>query len=371
MIIYNSTHKSVSVSIKPVFTEPPGPSGPHSGPLYRIVLPKDLVCNDGTEAVYYRSYAPADSPNADKWIIEFEGGGSCGAAEACALRWEERPQDMTTKSEQEEYFDLDGGLINEYEMYNPHFWNYNRVRAHYCSSDSWLGQQDYRNTGGFAYLGAKIALGIVDDLMLDPAFKSSSVFLFTGISVGGVGILNLADYIDERFATTAGFNAKERYFISDCGWDLADWACYGDDCATDGPSGSLTLYRAHNPLLNAGCLAAGMTWQCYWPEYMYKYILAAPKFLIAQQMYDSQQLPWTGKLQPGKWDDDKMAWALARTEVLLASFAEMKVTNLFSSNCRSHGQCFTIAALFVYLSVLFRSMSDLFNLGLTVFLSVL
>jgi hypothetical protein len=55
-----------------------GPSGPESGPLYRIELPPPLVCNDNTTAVYYRAYAPEDSPNAKRWIVEFEGGGSCG-----------------------------------------------------------------------------------------------------------------------------------------------------------------------------------------------------------------------------------------------------------------------------------------------------
>ena len=98
--------------------------GPESGPLYRVVLPEHLVCNDNTEAVYYRSYAPEGSPNADKWIIEFEGGGSCGGINSCNSRWNSRPNDMTTKTEEEDYFDTSGGLINSYEVRNPLFWNW-------------------------------------------------------------------------------------------------------------------------------------------------------------------------------------------------------------------------------------------------------
>jgi len=102
--------------------------------------------------------------------------------QSCNNRWKTRKADMSTKTEESDYFDTSGGLINSYQESNPLFWNYNRVRAHYCSSDSWLGRIEFNATGWmWAFQGANIALGIVDDLMKDPEFKQAESVVFSGI----------------------------------------------------------------------------------------------------------------------------------------------------------------------------------------------
>ena len=42
--------------------------------------------------------------------------------------------------------------------------------------------------------------------------------------------MNLADYIEDKYKENPTFQDKETYYISDCGWDLLDWGCYGDEC---------------------------------------------------------------------------------------------------------------------------------------------
>ena len=40
-------------------------------------ISKGARCLDGSPAGYYVKRAPAESPNADKWIVFLEGGGLC------------------------------------------------------------------------------------------------------------------------------------------------------------------------------------------------------------------------------------------------------------------------------------------------------
>jgi len=267
---------------------------------------------------------------------------------------------MSTKTEESDYFDTSGGLINSYQESNPLFWNYNRVRAHYCSSflvgydkknfvskldvqllNVWscffrAGRIEFNATGWmWAFQGANIALGIVDDLMKDPEFKQAESVVFSGISVGGVGILNLADYIDEKFKANPEFQHIQVYYFSDCGWNLMDWGCYGDEC-TGEVSNTKALYRAHKPLLNEHCWDYNYTWLCYWPEMFYSFIEAKDRLMVTQQMYDSQQLPWAGKKAPSAWDEGQTEWAMMRADAILDSMADQGVTNAFVSSCRNH-----------------------------------
>ena len=64
-----------------------------SGDLQKIVLnAPGAVCNDGTPAIMYVRPARVgatepDGPSANRWLIHFEGGGTCTTFEECGVRW--------------------------------------------------------------------------------------------------------------------------------------------------------------------------------------------------------------------------------------------------------------------------------------------
>lgn len=184
---------------------------------------------------------------------------------------------------------------------------------------------------GYSFTGAINAFAMLDKLGQDPLFTSASTILFNGVSVGGTGILNLADAFDEYVESVNP--QSDRFYISDCGWTLQKWMCMGDDCSD---ASTIGLYQHHDPFLNAGCADAGLGSKCYYPEEMFHYIQVRDRFVVAQQMYDSQMMPWAGIRKVAAWDDDTIEWCYERTEALIQSYEEQGVTNVFTSNCRTH-----------------------------------
>ena len=49
-------------------------------------ISKGARCLDGSPAGYYVKRAPAESPNADKWVVFLEGGGLCVEPFDCKSR---------------------------------------------------------------------------------------------------------------------------------------------------------------------------------------------------------------------------------------------------------------------------------------------
>ncbi|MEM7355996.1 MAG: pectin acetylesterase-family hydrolase [Acidobacteriota bacterium] len=127
----------------------------------------DAMCNDGSPAVFYFAAAPAGSINADNWVIQLEGGGSClsaqdedGLHQDCMDRWTGRgpdrldyPRKMSTDLDGDGVVDLaflplEGrvpGLLGAASVVTDPTDNggadaWNRLYLNYCSSDLWRGR---------------------------------------------------------------------------------------------------------------------------------------------------------------------------------------------------------------------------------------
>ncbi len=127
----------------------------------------NAVCNDGSPAVFYFAPAPINSMNADKWVVQLEGGGGCldavdeaGLHQDCMDRWTGRgpdlldfPRKMSTDLDRNGVTDLaflpfEGripGLLGVNTVVTDPTQNgggdaWNRIFINYCSSDLWQGQ---------------------------------------------------------------------------------------------------------------------------------------------------------------------------------------------------------------------------------------
>ena len=100
----------------------------------------EALCNDGTRAVIYIR-ASTGGTNAGRWVFYQQGGGGCGTAGSCAIRYcgaqkytkakmSTRWTPMVANTDNQGLFDRDG--------INP-FGEANGVLMYYCSSDSWSG----------------------------------------------------------------------------------------------------------------------------------------------------------------------------------------------------------------------------------------
>lgn len=132
-----------------------------------LALFPEAVCNDGSPAVFYFAEAPAGSINADKWVVQLEGGGGCleavdedGLHQDCMDRWTGRgpdlldfPRKMSTDLDSNGVADpiflpFEGrfsGLLGPDSVVTDPTLNggldaWNRIFINYCSSDLWIGQ---------------------------------------------------------------------------------------------------------------------------------------------------------------------------------------------------------------------------------------
>ncbi|MEQ8458640.1 MAG: pectin acetylesterase-family hydrolase [Sandaracinaceae bacterium] len=184
----------------------------------------DALCNDGTGGVFFVRRATR-AEDADRWIVQLLGGGTCQDGQSCANRFcasgsaigalkmssREAPTRGTT-----------GEGISSMRADNP-FATWNHVVIWYCSSDAWSGtardvalEADHPERPGepvryrLHFLGSEIFDAVVDTLRAAPfSYRDASgddvvmpdldearTVLLAGASAGSGGVRNQID----RFA---------------------------------------------------------------------------------------------------------------------------------------------------------------------------
>jgi hypothetical protein len=228
--------------------------------LNRHAVGDGFVCNDGTPAVYF--LRKSTDPKENRWILRFEGGGNCATFETCASRWATRSKDMTTLWQEQLWLDEEGGALCADPELNSRYYNWNHIYAHYCSSDSWMGTvalNDPDNELDWAFLGNKIMNEILEQALSQHGMDKASVILTTGMSVGAEGVYNYVDRHYDLYKKRAP--DAEAYFVADAGWMLYNWNFGMSEIGTQGKD----QFYAHKPSMDENCLAAGYTWECYYP----------------------------------------------------------------------------------------------------------
>lgn len=197
----------------------------------------NATCNDGSVARYYVRKT-TKAAYRKKWLIVFQGGGSCFSNASCLERW----NDLDGTSQPIGSHDNmvgDGGAANMSDfdhqgildedgnspltlLANP-FRHFNKIHVHYCSSDTWKGRGGQQTMTGLdanglplempiVFNGAHIAEAVVDivkkgkvdsgggGVTFDPRYRpddaNSEVVLY-GQSAGAGG---LASHLDQLAA---------------------------------------------------------------------------------------------------------------------------------------------------------------------------
>ncbi len=190
--------------------------------LHKVTLTNpDAVCNDGTRAVIYIR-ASTGGTNAGRWVFYQQGGGGCGTAGSCAIRYcgaqkytkakmSTRWTPMVANTDNQGLFDRDG--------INP-FGEANGVLMYYCSSDSWSGTKsdtilenpnDPTQRYRIHFRGHTIVQAALDQLLAGPVtsddgavtlprLTAASLVVWSGTSAGGAGAEYNLDYVAGRLA---------------------------------------------------------------------------------------------------------------------------------------------------------------------------
>lgn len=336
----------------------------------------DAVCNDGTAAVmYFRPFV--DESNRNKWVIQLQGGGSCGSPDECAKRWCSADTNfgmtqMTANVAPPLGIKGQGILVRASDGpsagVNPHD-GYNHVFLRYCSSDSWTGTA--RDSTFEAphpvtsvptrmrvnFLGAKIFDAAISTLRQDgvpalrytsgsqtitmPDLDDANEILFAGASAGGAGVTNNIDrlrgLLRSNNSTCSGSSCPLVFrglIDSHFGPSLLDLDFSRvSTCVNFGVCTPETYLRAvqtsgqgllWKPRLDQSCLdiltPLGTNWRCYDDTYIIRNHLSTPFFVrmgLTDELVGTTQIE-AGFGLPGQPAFTTLTWAQKVRADLLA-----------------------------------------------------
>jgi hypothetical protein len=156
------------------------------------------LCNDGTTPAFW--YRQGSGSGINTWVFWMEGGGFCDSQASCQLR--------TTKSQAATTLTSNGfttspgeGIQSPAVMVNPVLDNANQVLLHYCSSDTWVGNQagngqpfDPNDSTTWNFEGRRIAVAQIQSVYeLAPSLASATKVIIGGTSSGGIGAVDIAN----------------------------------------------------------------------------------------------------------------------------------------------------------------------------------
>lgn len=176
----------------------------------QYVSDPSVKCNDGSRPAYF--VGPGDPRT---WLIWLDGGFGCATEEDCNERAEIAPFLMTSTT-QPETLELEGIFASDPEN-NRVFHGATKVLIHYCSSDSWLGDNSEPALGGRWFHGQRILTVVMRELA-EYGLSNADLVVLGGASAGGRGALYNLDRVCGSLpnpkTTCRGY--------SDGGWWVAD-----------------------------------------------------------------------------------------------------------------------------------------------------
>ncbi len=245
---------------------------------------RNAICNDGSPAIYY--VRRGAGCGAKRWLVAFEGGGSCSTIEECRIRPTKYKSSIGADSTSKF-----AGMLSNNAALNPDFFSANTVFVNYCSSDYWMGTQPASAaTDNLAFRGHDIVRAVMEDLNTEgvtgaPVLSSADDIVIAGSSAGGLGVLGNID------AIAAGLPGKRVRAVVDAGW-IADIKAF----APDGENGISTAaafdmaftYWKATPDESCAAAAGGAAGKCGIGALLFP-ALSVPLF-VHQDLKDPVQL---------------------------------------------------------------------------------
>jgi hypothetical protein len=157
------------------------------------------LCVDGTLPAYW--YRPGTGSGINEWVIWFGGGGACDSQADCAVYISKNGSPVLVSSNG--FGPTSGkGITSAASSTNPALYNANMIYLHYCSADTWVGNQlgvgpyNPNDSSTWNFEGRRNAVAFIESLMeAYPGLNTASQIILGGDSSGGVGVTEVANDI--------------------------------------------------------------------------------------------------------------------------------------------------------------------------------
>ncbi|CAB4278946.1 unnamed protein product [Prunus armeniaca] len=143
-------------------------------------IAKGAVCLDGSPPAYHHDKGFGSGIN--NWLVHIEGGGWCNNVTTCLGRKNTR----LGSSKQMLKAIAFSGILSNRKMFNPDFYNWNRIKVRYCDGASFTGDVAAVNPAtGLYFRGARIFRAVIEDLLAKGMGNAQNAIL-SGCSAGGL-----------------------------------------------------------------------------------------------------------------------------------------------------------------------------------------
>ena len=176
-------------------------------PLSLTLLPpsaNSARCLDGSKFGYYFRKSESQE-NSQKWIIFLMGGGACITPIDCIRRKQSHFgsslfwNSTFTPGKDDPGINAMHDILSSDARANPDFFDYNHVYLRYCSGDLWTGTRTYFDKFGLWFSGHRNIEATIRHLKRFQNLDRATHILLVGISAGGWGVFNNADFFTEKW----------------------------------------------------------------------------------------------------------------------------------------------------------------------------
>ncbi|KAG8375262.1 hypothetical protein BUALT_Bualt10G0082200 [Buddleja alternifolia] len=237
---------------------------------------KGAVCLNGSPPAY--SYVKGYGEGVSNWVVFLEGGGWCHSKRDCQARAKGYFGSTLTRGNQTFF----SGLLDEDKLYNPDFYNWNKVYIVYCDGSSFMSDiEEIDPETNVTYRGARIFNAVMEDL-LAKGMKDAKNAVLAGTSAGGLATILHCDYFRGLIP-----NASRVKCISDSGFFIHAKNLLGAEKREDYYANVVATHRLAK-FLPASCTSKTNSSLCLFPENLVGDI-QTPLFIL-ESAFDSYQV---------------------------------------------------------------------------------
>ncbi|XP_022631636.1 pectin acetylesterase 8 isoform X1 [Vigna radiata var. radiata] len=249
---------------------------------------KGAVCLDGSPPAYH--FDRGSGTGINNWLVAFEGGGWCNNVTTCLSRKTNRLGSSKQMAKQIAF----SGIMSNRQMFNPDFYNWNRIKVRYCDGSSFTGDVEEVNpVTKLHFRGARIFAAVMEDL-LAKGMKNARNAIISGCSAGGLTSVLHCD----RFRALLPRGARVKC-LSDAGYFINARDVTGAYHIQQYFSQVVATHGSARNLPQS-CTSRLSPKLCFFPQYLASHI-TTPIFFV-NAAYDSWQIK--NILAPGVADPE-------------------------------------------------------------------
>ncbi|KAH1266691.1 Pectin acetylesterase 8 [Glycine max] len=256
--------------------------------IVQNAVAKGAVCLDGSPPAYH--FDKGFGSGINNWLVAFEGGGWCNNVTTCLARKTNRLGSSKQMAKQIAF----SGILNNRAMFNPDFYNWNRIKVRYCDGSSFTGDVEAVNpVTKLHFRGARIFNAVMEDL-LAKGMKNARNAIISGCSAGGLTSVLHCD----RFRALLPRGARVKC-LSDAGYFINAKDVLGEQHIEQYFSQVVVTHGSARSLPQS-CTSRLSAKLCFFPQYLVSRI-TTPIFFV-NAAYDSWQIK--NILAPGVADPE-------------------------------------------------------------------